>query len=203
MEVRDRLVAEDGRCKASDSCDRQANEYYRLYHFLNDVEEILKKEPDDRRRLEFICFLVRRLLMSSYWLQSAARQPDPNTGWSVLKLYDEPSFPFSVQNSVWLPGQISPIHNHATWGVVALISGQEKNTFWQRLPNSTIDRGVEKIGEQILNRGDIIGFLPDTIHSIEVLGDEPAISFNIYGAATGEIIYFNAVNTCDIKCDRL
>ncbi len=34
---------------------------------------------------------------------------------------------------------------------------------------------------KILLPGDIIGFTPDAIHSVEPLGDEPVITFNLYG----------------------
>jgi len=137
MAGRDWLVTENGQCEACPMSASLRNpkllaEPYRLYRFLTDLEDILKQIKDDRRRLEAIRPLVRRLLMSSYWLQTKYLPPDPGLGWSVLKLYDEPYFPFTVQIAAWLPGKASPIHNHATWGVVALISGLEKNTFWQR-----------------------------------------------------------------------
>jgi predicted metal-dependent enzyme (double-stranded beta helix superfamily) len=60
----------------------------------------------------------------------------------IAILYDEPDFPLTVQTVSWLPGQVSPIHNHATWGVVALISGTEKNTLWRR---TNPDGAIEKV----------------------------------------------------------
>jgi hypothetical protein len=41
-------------------------------------------------------------------------------------LYQEDNFPITIQMVAWLPGNISPIHNHGTWGLVAVVSGQEK-----------------------------------------------------------------------------
>ena len=182
MESSDWLVTENGDCLA---CNLQESEtstgYYRLYRFLTDVEDILESTKDDRQRLEQIRPLVRRLLTSSYWLQGEYREPNPDTGWSVLMLYDEPEFPLTVQTVVWLPGRVSPIHNHAAWGVVALISGEEKNTFWRRTTDSEFPDRIEKVGEQILVPGDIISFMPDAIHHVEVMGTEPTITFNLYG----------------------
>ncbi|MEQ8998453.1 MAG: cupin [Coleofasciculus sp. B1-GNL1-01] len=182
MESSDWLVTENGDCLA---CNPQESEtstgYYRLYRFLTDVEDILESTKDDRQRLEQIRPLVRRLLTSSYWLQGEYREPNPDTGWSVLMLYDEPEFPLTVQTVVWLPGRVSPIHNHAAWGVVALISGEEKNTFWRRTRDSELPDRIEKVGEQILVPGDIISFMPDAIHHVEVMGTEPTITFNLYG----------------------
>ncbi|MEQ9373220.1 MAG: cupin [Coleofasciculus chthonoplastes F3-SA18-01] len=182
MESSDWLVIENGDCLA---CNLQESEtstgYYRLYRFLTDVEDILESIKDDRQRLEKIRPLVRRLLTNSYWLQGEYREPNPDTGWSVLMLYDEPEFSLTVQTVVWLPGRVSPIHNHAAWGVVALISGEEKNTFWRRATDSEFPDRIEKVSEQVLVPGDIISFMPDAIHHVEVMGTEPTITFNLYG----------------------
>jgi len=125
---------------------------YRLYRFLTDLEDILLTIP-----------------------------PSPKTGWSVKTLYREPEYPLTVQMVAWKPGTSSPIHNHGAWGIVALIDGTEKNRFWKRSPDAKFPNKIELVGEQILQPGEIIGFTPGAIHSVESVGDEPTISFNIYG----------------------
>ncbi len=152
---------------------------YRLYRFLSEVEDIIIAERDDRRRLEAICPRVRRLLDSSPWLQAYHLQPPRDRGWSVLKLYEEPDFKLTVQMVAWLPGRTSPIHNHGAWGIVALIDGEEKNRLWRR-SDPKGDR-IELVEECVLEPGEIIGFEPDAIHNVEALGDEPTVSFNLYG----------------------
>lgn len=154
---------------------------YRLFRFLTDLEDILLQHEDNRDRLHAIAPLVRQLLTSSYWLQMEYHEPSPKTGWSVKMLYQEPDYPLTVQTVAWLPGNVSKIHNHATWGIVALVSGQERNKLWRRSPTAEFPDRLELIGEQILEPGDIIGFMPDAIHSVEPIGDEPTISFNLYG----------------------
>ena len=178
----DWLVTDEGRCEVCEIPDNWewTVKPYRLYRFLTDLEDILEIEGD-RQRLQAIRPLVRRLLTSSDWLQGEYLVPDPQTGWSVLMLYDEIDFPLTVQTVVWLPGKVSPIHNHATWGVVALISGEEKNTFWQRTGDQDLPNSVKLTEEKVLVPGDIISFTSEAIHSVEALGDEPTISLNIYG----------------------
>jgi predicted metal-dependent enzyme (double-stranded beta helix superfamily) len=154
---------------------------YRLYRFLTDLEDLLSNVSSDRDRLQAICPLVQQLLTSSYWLQVPDEPPDPDLGWSVQMLYDEPFFPLTVQLVTWLPGVTSPIHNHGAWGLVAMISGQEKNTFWRRSPTPEFPDKIERVGDLIISAGEIVTFLPDTIHSIKAIGNEPTISFNIYG----------------------
>lgn len=153
---------------------------YRLYRFLTDLEDILANTADDAQRLRQIIPLVRQLLTSSYWLQMEF-DPPGSKGWSVRFLYREHSFPLTVQMVAWAPGQRSTIHNHATWGVVALVGGAEKNQLWQRQPTAAHPDHITPTGDLTLAPGDIIGFMPDAIHQVEPIGDEPTVSFNLYG----------------------
>ncbi|MGQ4646957.1 cupin [Lyngbya aestuarii] len=197
MENSDLLITADGQCEVCTVSQDLASTArpYRLYRFLTDMEDILETVTDDRQRLERIRPLVRRLLTSSYWLQGEYREPNPDTGWSVLTLYEEPDFPLTIQTTSWLPGRGSPIHNHATWGVVALLSGQEKNTFWRRTNQQEFPDRIEQVGEQVVAAGDIISFLPEAIHQVEIVGDEPSITFNIYGETDySQRFEFDAVN---------
>jgi len=157
------------------------NRPYRLYRFLTELEDILEKIPDDRLRLAAISPLVRKLLNHASWLEILPIEPDPQTGWEVLMLYDEPLFPLTVQLVAWSPGMKSPIHNHACWGVVALLSGTEKNTFWERSPTVESPDRIESVGDRLLVPGDILCLMPDAIHHIEAIGNSPTISFNLYG----------------------
>jgi predicted metal-dependent enzyme (double-stranded beta helix superfamily) len=169
---------------------------YRLYRFLTDLEDILTNVEGDRDRLKAIRPFVRKLLNNNPWLLTEYEAPDPELGWSVTILYDEPDFPLTVQTVAWSPGQVSPIHNHGTWGLVALISGQEKNTFWQETDPSNFTSNIKQVGELTLNPGDIIGFLPNTIHHVKALGDEATISFNLYGETDYEQRFeFDLVNS--------
>ncbi|MEG3937088.1 cupin [Microcoleus sp. S36b_A3] len=180
---KDWLVTDDGQYRVGEAISQTQNltHPYRLYRFLTDLEDVLEQISDDYLRLQAICPLVRKLLDGSSWLQIALLEPDSETGWAVQTLYDEPFFPLTVQLVAWAPGAVSPIHNHASWGLVALLGGQEKNTFWQRSPNAKFSNKIKTAGDLLLASGDILCFMPDAIHHVEAIGDEPTISFNIYG----------------------
>ena len=183
MQGQDLFVAENGQyqvCKSARSWDL-LRDNYRLYRFLTEVEDILKNVEDESTRLPEIRMLVRRLIINSYWVQSQSLQPDLKTGISVLLLYDELGFPLTVQTVTFAPGTTSNIHNHGTWGVVAILKGQEKNTFWRRSSNPDFPDKIEKVGEINLSPGDIISFTPETIHQVQAIGKEPTVTFNIYG----------------------
>ncbi|MCC5645597.1 cupin [Nostoc sp. CHAB 5824] len=183
MKGRDWLLTGDGDyqvCKSVRAWDL-LRENYRLYRFLTEVEDVLKSVDDEVSCLPEIRMLVRRLIVNSYWVGSQSLEPSSQTGTSVLLLYDELGFPLTVQTVTFASGTRSTIHNHGTWGIVAVLKGQEKNSFWRRTHSPEFQEKIEQTGEVTLFPGDIISFTPDAIHSVEAVGDEPTVTFNIYG----------------------
>jgi predicted metal-dependent enzyme (double-stranded beta helix superfamily) len=128
-------------------------------------------------RLPEIRMLVRRLITNSYWIQNPNLETCSQNQKTVSLLYDELGFPLTVQTVILAPGVTSTIHNHGTWGVIAVLKGQEKNTIWRR----TEQDKIEITGELLLSVGDIISLTPNAIHNVEAVGDEPTVTFNIYG----------------------
>jgi len=176
------LITDDGSHRTFGNPNvTEPGQIYRLYRFLTELEDILDTFHDDTSRIEAITPLVRKLLVSSYWLQMEYKPPSPKTGWSVNFLYQEYEFPLTVQMVAWAPGHGSTIHNHGTWGIVALIGGQERNQLWRRQPSTEHPDRIELVDEIILNPGDVVTFTSDAIHSVEPMGDEPTVSFNLYG----------------------
>jgi predicted metal-dependent enzyme (double-stranded beta helix superfamily) len=183
MKEKDWLVTGDGQyqaCKSARSWDL-LRDNYRLYRFLTEVEDVLNDVADESSRLPELRMLVRRLIVNSYWVQSQYLEVCPATKTSVLLLYDELGFPLTMQTVTFAPGVVSTIHNHGTWGIVAVLKGQEKNTFWQRDRSPEFTDKIAPTGELTLFPGDIISFTPDAIHCVEAMGDEPTVTFNIYG----------------------
>jgi len=174
------LVTDDGTCKNFGTVETEPPERtYRMYRFLTEMEDILEREADDSKRVQAIIPLVRKLLISSYWLQMEHKAPSEKTGWAVNFLYREHEYPLTVQMVTWAPGTESTIHNHGTWGIVAMVGGQEKNKFWRQ--SASDPKEIAAAGEQILYPGDIIGFTGNAVHQVAPMGDEPTISFNLYG----------------------
>lgn len=176
------LVNNQGECQPYfPSLEQEVAEPYRLYRFLTDLENILGMDIDEEGRIKAIIPAVRQLLTSADWLHTNYAPPNPQTGWSITSIYEEPNYPITVQTVAWNPGNVSPVHNHASWGIVAIISGEEKNTFWRRSLDN--NHKLEKTSEKVLVAGDIVGFTSEAIHCVEPLGQEPCITFNLYGQA--------------------
>jgi predicted metal-dependent enzyme (double-stranded beta helix superfamily) len=183
MKYRDLLVTEAGdwqMCQPAREWDLLRTPY-RFHRFLTEVENALEATFHEPECLPQLRLLVRRLITNSYWIQTQYIEPKPDTGTGVIMLYDEIGYPLTVQIATTLPGTRSSIHNHGNWGVVAILKGEERNTIWKRTPDPQFPDWVEPISEVTLLPGDIISFTPDAIHSIVALGDEPTVTFSIYG----------------------
>ena len=57
-------------------------------------------------------------------LTGAQRTGDPARYLSHL-LHAEPDGSFSIVAMVWLPGQVTPVHDHVTWCVFGVLQGAE------------------------------------------------------------------------------
>jgi predicted metal-dependent enzyme (double-stranded beta helix superfamily) len=183
MKYRDLLVTETGDwqvCKPAREWDLLRTPY-RFHRFLTEVEDVLESARNEVDCLPQLLLLVRRLITNSYWIQTQYVEPTLPLGTGVIMLYDEIGYPLTVQIATYLPGISSSIHNHGTWGVVAVLKGEEKNTLWKRVPDPQFPDWVEPVAEVLLLPGDIISFTPGAIHSIENLGDELTVTFSIYG----------------------
>jgi predicted metal-dependent enzyme (double-stranded beta helix superfamily) len=192
----DWFVGGDGQytaCKSPREWDL-LRDNYRLYRFLTEIEDVLSSASNESSCLPELRMLVRRLITNSYWVQSQITEVSEN-GEKVLLLYDELGFPLTVQTVTFAPGVKSNIHNHGTWGIVAVLQGEEKNTLWKCTQSSDGNVQVEQTGELTLFPGDIISFDSSAIHCVEAMGDTPTVTFNIYGETDPKQRYeFDPVN---------
>ncbi|MDB9528319.1 cupin domain-containing protein [Oscillatoria sp. CS-180] len=154
---------------------------YHFHRFLTQVEDVLKETAHEDDCLSAIRHLVRKLALNSYWLQMQHPELSTLDDIAVQTLYDEIGYPLTVQTNTYPPGVASPVHNHGTWGVVTLLKGQEKNTFWQHTPTPEFKDKVMPVEEKVLRPGDVISFSPGAIHCVKAVGDTPLVTFNIYG----------------------
>ncbi|MEB3357937.1 MAG: cupin [Synechococcales bacterium] len=186
MKNQDWLVTNEGECQPRPSqreWDLLRERYY-FHQFLTEIIEILGQAPSEAEEWDYlpqIRMRVRQLVLNSYWLRSQYQEPNPQTGVAIIPLYDEIGYPLTVETVVFAPGVTTSVHNHGTWGAIALIRGQEKHTFWRRSHDAIHSDRVERVGERVFTPGELVSFMPHAIHSVEVVGDEPTVSFNLYG----------------------
>ncbi|MBD2459907.1 cupin [Oscillatoria sp. FACHB-1407] len=182
----DWLVTSDGQCQprpSSREWDLIRDRYY-LHQFLSEIVDMLNSVSDPADEWDYlpqIRMRVRQLITNSYWVRSQFADPDPKTGVAILTLYDEIGYPLTVQTVITNPGVCSPIHNHGTWGVIAVLQGREEHTFWRCTGDLDSPDRIELVGLKTLCPTEIISFVPDAIHRVKAIGNEPVVAFHLYG----------------------
>jgi predicted metal-dependent enzyme (double-stranded beta helix superfamily) len=109
---------------------------------------------------------------------------DPERYLSHL-LHIEDDGSFSILAVVWLPGQVTPIHDHVTWCVFGVVQGAEHEELF------TLDEEracLVEAGSNTNRAGDVNGFAPPgDIHRVRNSSDETAISIHVYGTDVSRI----------------
>lgn len=179
------MVTETGECYICPTpreWDLLETPYY-FYRFLTEVEDSLKQATLKQQcdGLPTLRQLVRKLVLNSYWLRTQRPELSQSMTAAILNLYDESGYPLTAQIETLIPGAMSPVHNHGTWGIVAVLQGQEKNMLWRRAPDPESPDKIVCVAEKIVEYGDVISFVPEAIHCVQAIGEEPLVTFNLYG----------------------
>jgi predicted metal-dependent enzyme (double-stranded beta helix superfamily) len=160
-----------------------AAETYTLPKFIEDLRAIAAEATEPTAVISRVRPLARRLALSQGWLQKPHYACDPEQGFGVHLLHEEPDHTLAVFAVAWLPGRGAPPHNHGTWAVVAGVDGPEKNIFWKRLDDGSRP-GYAEIrdeGARVFGPGEVVSFLPDDIHSVVNETDRVTVSLHVYG----------------------
>ena len=101
---------------------------------------------------------------------------DPS-GYQTHVVHAEPDGSFSVVVMVWQPGQQTPIHDHLTWCVSAVLQGTEYEEIF-----ALRDGSIEVLARNQNPVGAVSGFAPPgDIHQVRNNGAEIAVSMHVYG----------------------
>jgi predicted metal-dependent enzyme (double-stranded beta helix superfamily) len=156
---------------------------YTLDEFVTDLKRITGETSDLREIVSRVRPLTRELALSRTWLAPEHYQAGPEQGFGVKVLHQEPDHTLAVLAASWLPGRGAPPHNHGTWTVVAGVDGLERNVFWQRLDDGSRpgEATIRQKAEKVFGPGDVVTFMPDTIHSVVNDTDQVTVSLHVYG----------------------
>jgi predicted metal-dependent enzyme (double-stranded beta helix superfamily) len=137
-----------------------------------------------RDTAQLVASALERNLPSPRILTAEQRAGDPESYKSEV-LHSEPDGGFSIVALVWLPGQVTPIHDHVTWCVFGVIQGTEcEELFELHRPR----KRLVEAGHRVNRTGEVSGFAPPgDIHRVRNGGDVTAISIHIYGTDVARI----------------
>ena len=144
--------------------------------FIGDLRSLMAKKSSESGLLADAKPLLLRLAQSHSWRSPALYKCDPEQGFGVTVLHEEPGYGLWLVAVAWLPRRGAPPHNHGTWAVVAGVDGSEKNILWRR-------RGalLERQGEEVLGPGQVAAFTPNAIHSVLNESERTTLSLHVYG----------------------
>lgn len=135
------------------------------------------------RLLESVGAAAKSLVLQDDWLPSAAAIPHPQHYQQYL-LYCDPDERFSVVSFVWGIGQSTPIHDHTTWGVIAMLRGAESGLGY------ALGSPMRAQQETVMHPGDVEFVSPEVgdIHKVRnACPDSASISIHTYGGNIGRI----------------
>ena len=162
---------------------------YSIEQLVRDLRAIVAATADDREVVRQVMPLARRIGDGPDLRRPEFYECDPEQGFAINVLHEEPDHTLLVEAIAWLPGRGVKPHNHRTWGVVVGLDGRETNVNWRRRDDGSRPGYADLVAhhEVAVGRGDVVAFMPDDIHSVRNDGATPTLSLHIYGKSLAHI----------------
>lgn len=157
---------------------------YSITQLVEDLKGICAQVKDEREILSRARPLARRAaLAKDSWLKPHMYEADPEQGFGVHMLHEEPDHTLAIFALSWLPGRGTPAHDHGTWALVAGVDGPEMNQFFERVDDRSRPGHAElkKIGEKVFSVGEVVAMPTGGIHVVWNETDKVTLSLHIYG----------------------
>jgi predicted metal-dependent enzyme (double-stranded beta helix superfamily) len=157
-----------------------------IQQFIAEIETLHDSEISGKALVACVEERLSKLVWQPNLLWPDEREPWPDHYRSHLVAV-APSRRFSVVALVWLPGQITPIHDHVSWCVVSVLEGLEAETRYHLRQSEEGNRWLAPVDEVPVTRGMTSALVPpeENIHLVRNAGDQLAISIHVYGADIG------------------
>lgn len=165
------------------SLSSRAQRYLEVANRLHEIE--LSGQPE-AERLSAIKPLLTELAAQQDLFPVKAFPRAPGTPGGLFRLVEFADQRGALYMSLGYTGRINPPHTHASWALVAGVSGGvEHNVIYDRVDDGSIDGEAElRLREEIpVGPGQIGVVETGQYHTIEVVSDEPVLHLHAYGHA--------------------
>ncbi len=157
---------------------------YGVDAFVEDATRIMQSSTDRQRIVDDLRPLLERLMRNPHLLEERLKRVRQG-GLYSYHFYESPDGSLTINAPAFLKGRPTPVHDHLTWGVIGVYSGQQLTTRYKRV-DDTGEAGttrLEVVENDVLGPGAIYPLLPpDDLHRIETVSDEPGVSIHVLGA---------------------
>ena len=156
---------------------------YSLEQYVQDLRTITAQETDPVRITDRVAPLAQKFAQAPGWFRPEYRECDPEQGFSLHILHEEPNHDLAVFLISWLPDRGTTPHNHKTWAVVVGMEGSEREVNYDRLDDGSKPghADLRRAGAQVMKAGDVARCYPEHIHSVWNVGKDVSMSLHTYG----------------------
>ena len=160
---------------------------YSLDEFTQDMEALLKSQPDNQKIFD----------KGSAWLERLVRNPDSipmefrvPTGQGsrpnhASRLLYQGESGLQVTAVVWGAGEHLGPHDHRTWGMIGVLDNTLTETRYRRVDDRDVEgyAKLEKDRSAKFKPGEITLLIPveDEIHQMDNHTDQPTVEIHVYG----------------------
>jgi predicted metal-dependent enzyme (double-stranded beta helix superfamily) len=163
------------------------NATYGVREFVEDARGIMEVPggvADREAAVRELEPLLRRALRGPGWTDERYRRTleDGRPGFSYYA-NDERSL--LVYGVLFRQGRPTPVHDHVTWGLIGVQSGEQRTARYRRRDDGSAPGqcSVQLVADEVLTRGATYPLLPPhDIHSIEVVSAGEGLSIHVLGA---------------------
>ena len=168
-----------------------------LRSFIAGVDEAVAVERDPHTIAAAVQMHLAPLLRDGSFLLPEFREPWPDRYRTHLVAV-APSRAFSVMSLVWMPGQVTPIHDHICWCVVGVLQGLEREQRFGLREDEAGQCWLVPLEDTQLAVGETCALIPpdENIHQVRNAGDTLAISIHVYGADLSTGDRHSSINQC-------
>jgi predicted metal-dependent enzyme (double-stranded beta helix superfamily) len=163
--------------------DMTNSEPYTLDSYVEDLKRITSETDNEDEIITQVAPLAKRLAAEDTWRDPKHYDTDPEQGFGVHMLHEEPDHTLAVFAISWLPGHGAPPHDHGTWAVVAGVDGIERNISYKRIDDRSRPDYAELDvkSETLADKGDLVCMKTGGIHEVRNETDAVTLSLHTYG----------------------
>ncbi len=160
---------------------------YSLEEFIEEMEAMLKEQPDQEKLFDKGSSLLARLVNNPEAIPAEYRVPTgkghrPNHGSYLLHQGKDG---FQVTAVVWGPGDHAGPHDHHTWGMIGVLENALTETRFRRVDDRSKEgyAQLEKDRDHLVRPGELTLLIPevDEIHQMDNFTDRPTVEIHCYG----------------------
>ena len=164
----------------------QATTTVSMQRFVDSVRGAVREGGGEEVVTEKVAALLRSLLREGDVLDPRYTKPKTDS-YVLYPIWVEPDGSFSIASAVWDVGQVTPVHDHGTWGVIGIYRGVEHEARFRRgsgagaMFHQTDERDIEPREVIVCCTSD------QDIHKVACGSDVPCVGIHVYGADIGTI----------------